>query len=211
MELQRTSLGFYCEQCKRHSLFRSRKRLHDLRVAGYKSGFLVSALSAVPGTSVRYRQSALTAAQAPYTGNAQLQQLALAALLNTNGACYAQNGGVLTPTRIRNGRQRARASSRRSKLLKRGFLGSQALEVERALHRPVPGGILQYLQPYRFRRSGHQSDGGFRHVWRGTSTSTPDSANAVLGSGGPRHIQFGLKLTFFAATAWYVFKRFEQG
>ena len=30
----------------------------------------------------------------------------------------------------------------------------------------------------------------------GTSTSTPDTSNAVLGSGGPRHIQFGLKLTF---------------
>jgi hypothetical protein len=33
--------------------------------------------------------------------------------------------------------------------------------------------------------------GGF-----GFATSTPDSSNAVLGSGGPRHIQFGLKLRF---------------
>ncbi len=33
--------------------------------------------------------------------------------------------------------------------------------------------------------------GGF-----GYATNTPDSTNAVLGSGGPRHIQFGLKLTF---------------
>ena len=30
----------------------------------------------------------------------------------------------------------------------------------------------------------------------GVATSTPDSSNPVLGSGGPRHIQFGLKLTF---------------
>lgn len=30
----------------------------------------------------------------------------------------------------------------------------------------------------------------------GFSTGTPDSANSVLGSGGPRHIQFGLKLGF---------------
>jgi hypothetical protein len=30
----------------------------------------------------------------------------------------------------------------------------------------------------------------------GCSCTTPDSANPVLGSGGPRHIQFGLKLTF---------------
>jgi hypothetical protein len=30
----------------------------------------------------------------------------------------------------------------------------------------------------------------------GCSCATPDSANPVLGSGGPRHIQFGLKLNF---------------
>jgi hypothetical protein len=30
----------------------------------------------------------------------------------------------------------------------------------------------------------------------GYSTATPDSGNAVLGSGGPRHIQFGLRLTY---------------
>src|SRR4029077_16986505 len=30
----------------------------------------------------------------------------------------------------------------------------------------------------------------------GYAQSTPDSTNPVLGSGGPRHIQFGLKLTF---------------
>ena len=30
----------------------------------------------------------------------------------------------------------------------------------------------------------------------GYATSTPDSTNPVLGSGGPRHVQFGLKLTF---------------
>ena len=37
----------------------------------------------------------VTAAQAPYAGNAQLQQLALASL--TNLGCYVQGGGVLTP------------------------------------------------------------------------------------------------------------------
>ena len=35
------------------------------------------------------------------------------------------------------------------------------------------------------------SSGGF-----GYAKNTPDSANPVLGSGGPRHIQFGLKLAF---------------
>jgi len=30
----------------------------------------------------------------------------------------------------------------------------------------------------------------------GCACSTPDNSNPVLGSGGPRHIQFGLKLTY---------------
>ena len=38
-----------------------------------------------------------TAAQAPYAGNATLQGLALAALASASGACYMQNGGILTP------------------------------------------------------------------------------------------------------------------
>ena len=30
----------------------------------------------------------------------------------------------------------------------------------------------------------------------GVATVTPDASNPVSGSGGPRHVQFGLKLTF---------------
>jgi hypothetical protein len=30
----------------------------------------------------------------------------------------------------------------------------------------------------------------------GFSQATPDATNAVFGTGGPRHVQFGLKLTF---------------
>jgi len=41
-------------------------------------------------------QTCLTAAQAPY-GNPTQQQLAIQALTSTRGACYVQNGGVLTP------------------------------------------------------------------------------------------------------------------
>ena len=37
----------------------------------------------------------LNAAEAAYSGNTQLQDLAVAALMNTD--CYVQNGGVLTP------------------------------------------------------------------------------------------------------------------
>ncbi len=50
-----------------------------------------------PGLSPTIFQTCLTAAQAPYAGNAQEQQLAEAALLSGTGACYMQKGGILTP------------------------------------------------------------------------------------------------------------------
>ena len=42
-------------------------------------------------------QSCSAAAVAPYAGNTLQQDLALAALTSGNGACYIQNGGILTP------------------------------------------------------------------------------------------------------------------
>jgi hypothetical protein len=42
-------------------------------------------------------QACAAAAQAPYGNNAQLQDLALAALTSPSGACYIQKGGILTP------------------------------------------------------------------------------------------------------------------
>ncbi len=42
-------------------------------------------------------QTCSAAAVAPYAGNALQQDLALAALTSGNGACYIQNGGILTP------------------------------------------------------------------------------------------------------------------
>jgi hypothetical protein len=45
---------------------------------------------------------------------------------------------------------------------------------------------------------GTQATGGTdpSAVQFGCACVTPDNANPVLGSGGPRHIQFGLKLTY---------------
>jgi hypothetical protein len=42
-------------------------------------------------------QSCSAAAVAPYAGNTLQQQLAIQALNSANGACYIQNGGILTP------------------------------------------------------------------------------------------------------------------
>ncbi len=49
----------------------------------------------VSGCTAGLPQSCITAAQAPYAGNAQMQQIALAALNNLG--CYVQGSGILTP------------------------------------------------------------------------------------------------------------------
>ena len=48
----------------------------------------------LPGCTAAVPTACVTAAQASYAGNAQLQQLAVASL--TNFGCYVQNGGILT-------------------------------------------------------------------------------------------------------------------
>jgi len=136
-----------------------------------------------------------TAAQAPYAGNAQLQQLALVAM--GNQACYVQGGGVLTPPAY-------------------GTLGNASRGLFSGPHYyNVDFGVAKlwkfkerYSAQFRveffnlFNRADFTNPSGttstdptkpstFDH-----SINTPDSANPVLGSGGPRHIQFGLKLAF---------------
>jgi hypothetical protein len=134
-----------------------------------------------------------TAAQAPYAGNAQLQQLSLASL--ANGTCYTQGGGYLTPPAY-------------------GTLGNAGSGIFTGpVYRNVDFSVAKlwklkerYSAQFRaeffnlFNRADFNTpgldpskglNGGF-----GYATSTPDSTNPVLGSGGPRHVQFGLKLTF---------------
>jgi hypothetical protein len=54
-------------------------------------------LFSAAGVSPDILNACLTAAQAPYSGNTQQQQLAILALTSAKGACYMQNGGILTP------------------------------------------------------------------------------------------------------------------
>jgi hypothetical protein len=135
-----------------------------------------------------------TAAQAPYAGNATQQALALRSLAN-NG-CYIQGGGILTPPAYGTNGNAGRNSFRGPgfdnvdmSVAKNWHFGERfgaqfRAEFFNLFNRPtfalpsvsgVTGGIT----------------GGF-----GYAKNTADSSNAVLGSGGPRHIQFGLKLTF---------------
>lgn len=144
-------------------------------------------------------QSCITAAQAPYAGNATLQSLALAAV-NSLG-CYVTPGGagILTPPAF-------------------GTVGNANRNIFRIP--PYYNVDFSIAKDWKFReRYGVQFRAEFFNVFNltnyaangnifdpsagtgggfGAIISTPDVANQnpVLGSGGPRHIQFGLKLSF---------------
>jgi hypothetical protein len=133
------------------------------------------------------------AAVAPYGGSGTTNgQLALAALANTG--CYIQNGGVLTPPAY-------------------GTLGNTGRNIFRDQPYYNVDFSVAKLWTFRERYSAQfrlETFNLFNRVdWAapasanptspttfGVATSTADTGNAVLGSGGPRHIQFALKLTF---------------
>jgi hypothetical protein len=141
--------------------------------------------------------SCLTAAQAPYAGNAQLQQLAVASLANSG--CYVQNGAILTPpafgTNGNSGRnnfygpgfKNVDMSVSKTWSWKERYSAQFRAEFFNVLNHPTFGPVTG--NPTSDPSKG--ITGGF-----GYSQTSPDSGNAVLGSGGPRHIQFGLKLAF---------------
>ena len=149
-----------------------------------------------------YRNRCVSAAQAPYAGNATLQGLALAALVN-NG-CYERNGGILTPPAygtfgdafkgIFRGQNYYNVDFSVSKLwkIKERYSAQFRMEFFNLFNRAdfagtANGGGTAVVVPSPNSGIG----GGF-----GYATVTPDTGNPVLGSGGPRHIQFGLKLTY---------------
>jgi Carboxypeptidase regulatory-like domain/TonB dependent receptor len=155
--------------------------------------------NAVPGVEAA-RQACLAAATAPYGGaNSQLGQLAIASL--TNFGCYTQNGGVLTPPAYGTTGDTSKGfftgpvyynvdfSVAKLWKIKERYSAQFRVEFFNLLNRVDLTPALTSTSP----SSG--STGQF-----GCSCTTPDTGNRnlnpVLGSGGPRHIQFGLKLTF---------------
>ena len=144
----------------------------------------------------------MSAAQAPYAGNAQLQGLALASL--TNAGCYVQNGGVLTPPAygtlgnagngIFRGQVYKNVDMSVSKIwkLKERYSAQFRVEFFNLLNRTDFGASSGGggTGP-----AGTNPASGISGTF-GYGNSTPDSSNPVLGSGGPRHIQFGLKLSY---------------
>lgn len=162
----------------------------------------IPCFGALPGCTAGIPAACTAAAQAPYAGNALLQADALVALNNLG--CYVQNGGILTPPAY-------------------GTVGNASRNVFRGA--PYYNVDLNVAKEWRFKERysaqfrveffnlfnradfaipsatvGIDPNSGFGAF--GVSSTTPDAAtsgggsNSVLGSGGPRHIQFGLKLTF---------------
>jgi hypothetical protein len=132
-------------------------------------------------------------AQSFYAPGSQQAQLALAALAVFG--CYVQNGAYLTPPAF-------------------GTIGNAGKNLFRTL--PYYNWDLSISKDWKFKeRFGAQFRAEFFNILNradyavpnvtdpekgsfGQSSATPDTAanNSVLGSGGPRAIQFGLKLSF---------------
>jgi hypothetical protein len=137
----------------------------------------------------------LTDAQAPYNGNAQLQQLAVAALYNLG--CYVYGAGVLTPP----------AYGTIGDAGRNFFHGPAYYNVDLSIAKDWKV-KERYTAQFRieffnlFNRADFSSPGQANPAKGGAfgcGCLTPDATgftNSVLGAGSPRDIQLGLKLTF---------------
>ena len=140
-------------------------------------------------------QACITAAQAPYAGNATLMGLALAAL--DNNGCYMQNGGILTPP----------AYGTIGNMPRNDFRGKPYYNVDFSVTKDWKFrerfGIQfrsEFFNLFNFADYANPSGSALSPTAGGAKfgiiNATLNSANPVLGSGGPRVIQFGLKLSF---------------
>ena len=129
-------------------------------------------------------------AEAPYAGNVQLIGLSDAALFN--GGCYKSNGGVLTPPAYGTLGNAGHGFFLGPSYKNVDFSVTKLWKVKErygAEFRVEFFNLLNHTDFADFGTDPSKSSFGF-------ASSTPDSRNPVLGSGGPRHIQFGLKLTY---------------
>jgi hypothetical protein len=142
------------------------------------------------------------AATAPYGGATTPNgQLALAAL--NNFGCYVQGGGVLTPPAFGTMGNASRNMFRSQPYynvdlsvakiwrLKERYSAEFRMEFFNIFNR------TDFASPAAGSAATDPSTGSpAGATGLGYTFATPDAANPVLGSGGPRHIQFGLKLAF---------------
>lgn len=143
------------------------------------------------GNNLTVPTACYNAAIAPYKGNAQNTALATAALANYG--CYMENGGIMTPPAF-------------------GTLGDNPRDFFRG--RPYYNVDFSVTKDWKFReRFGAEFRAEFFNLFNWTDYGAPgtnagggarlgeivntlNATNPVLGSGGPRTIQFGLKLSY---------------
>lgn len=146
------------------------------------------------GNAALANATCLADAQAPYAPGSTYASLAVAALYNAG--CYMSDGGVLTPPAYGTLGDAGRGA----------FFGPNYRNLDFSVDK-----LWKFKERYsaefrvEFFNFTNHGDFGIAGTGLGTdpskstfgfSSGTPDSANSVLGSGGPRHIQFGLKLGF---------------
>ena len=163
-----------------------------------------SAFKAGP-TSIPYFNGAAavsacgTAAAAPYGGaSTQLGQVALGALNNLG--CYAQGGGVLTPPAYGTIGNASRNMFRGPNYHNVDFSVTKDWKFTERFSAQFRAEFFNFFNWGNFALPTSLSNtvDPSANSQFGCACATPDvqGNNPVLGSGGPRHIQFGLKLAF---------------
>jgi hypothetical protein len=153
--------------------------------------------STVGGCTAGLPQSCITAAQAPYAGDAQMQQIALAALNNL--ACYVQGSGILTPPAYGTVGNAVRNMFRQPYYHNIDFSITKDWKFSERFSAQFRAEFFNFFNWTNMELPAALSGGvdPSAHAQFGLA-ATPDvqGGNPVMGSGGPRHIQFGLKLAF---------------
>ena len=143
-------------------------------------------------------QACVTAAQAPYAGNTQLQAIAVAALNNLG--CYMQGSGILTPPAYGTVGNASRNMFRVHPYYNVDFSVTKDWKFTERFSAQFRAEFFNFFNWANFAIPGALSAGvdPSANSQFGCACATPDvqGNNPVLGSGGPRHIQFGLKLLF---------------
>jgi hypothetical protein len=149
--------------------------------------------TAFASAPVAIQQACTAAAQAPYGGNTTLQALALQSL--ANNSCYIQNGGILTPPAYGTNGNAGRNSFRGPSFKNVDMSISKTWHFKERYSAQFRAEFFNLFNHPTVGNPGSDPTRGITGKF-GYANTTPDSSNAVLGSGGPRHIQFGLRLVF---------------
>jgi hypothetical protein len=141
--------------------------------------------------------SCVNASMAPYAGNAQLQGLALASL-NNIGCYVSTKGGILTPPAFGTIGNASRNMFRFRPYYNVDFSVAKDWKFKERFDAQFRVEFFNVFNWVNFGFPSAVDPGKGANGQFGCTCATADVAegNPVLGSGGPRHIQFGLKLNW---------------